>query len=289
MRHGELVTFAVAVVVLIGGPVLAARGETLVERGAYLVNGIGSCGNCHSPREPDGTLTGAPLSGGPAITTPAFTVYPPNLTSDPETGLGRWTEAQIVTALREGRRPDGRVLRPPMPVALYRSTSDRDAAAIAAYLKALPPTVRQLPSAEYHIPVPASYGPPVADVGDPNPADKIETGRYLVRVGHCMLCHTPLNDARQPDYAHQSGAGGLALPERFGGLVTPNITPDKETGIGGWSDDEIRKALTTGVTPGGAVLAPAMPWRYLAMMTDADIDAVVVYLRTIPAIRHKVN
>ncbi len=102
MRHSKLMALAIAVAVLIGGSGLAARGETLVERGAYLVNGIGSCGNCHSPQEPDGTLAGAPFSGGPAITSPAFTVYPPNLTSDPETGLGRWTEAQIVTALREG-------------------------------------------------------------------------------------------------------------------------------------------------------------------------------------------
>jgi mono/diheme cytochrome c family protein len=287
MRHSKLMSLAVAV--LICGLGSSAFSETLVERGAYLVNGIGSCGNCHSPQEADGTLTGAPFSGGPAITSPAFTVYPPNLTSDPETGIGRWTEAQIVTALREGLRPDGRVLRPPMPIALYRGMSDRDAAAIAAYLKTLPPTVSHVPPAEYHIPVPASYGPPIAGIGAPNPADKIETGRYLVEIGHCMLCHTPLNAARQPDFARQFGAGGLVLPERFSGLVTPNITPDKETGIGNWTDAEIRKSLTTGVTPTGAVLAPAMPWHYLATMTDADIDAVVVFLRTLPPIRHKVD
>jgi mono/diheme cytochrome c family protein len=289
MRHSKLMALAIAVPVLIGGPGLAARGETLVERGAYLVNGIGSCGNCHSPQEPDGTLTGAPFSGGPAITLPAFTVYPPNLTSDPETGLGRWTEAQIVTALREGRRPDGRVLRPPMPIALYRGMSDRDATAIAAYLKTLPPTVSQVPPAEYHGPVPASYGPPIAGIGDPDPVDKIETGRYLVQIGHCMLCHTPLNAAHQPDYANQFGAGGFVLIGQFGERVTPNITPDKATGIGSWSDAEIRRSLTTGVTPTGAVLGPPMPWHYLATMTDADIDAVVVYLRTLPPIRHKVN
>jgi mono/diheme cytochrome c family protein len=104
-----------------------AAAETLLERGSYLVNGIANCGNCHSPQQPDGTLSGPPLSGGMALVAPRFTAYPPNLTPDLETGLGRWTEEQIVTALREGRAPAGEMQRPPMPIALYRGISDRDA------------------------------------------------------------------------------------------------------------------------------------------------------------------
>src|SRR5262249_43516786 len=161
----------------------SAMAETLLERGDYLVNGIANCGNCHSPRQVDGTQTGPALSGGTALTAARFTAYPPNLTPDPETGLGRWTEAQIVTALREGRTlrgerarpaarsppsppnpprvrkpvlgggpgaqigpapgggppPGGGVRRPPMPIPFYRGIPDRDARAIAVYLRSLAP------------------------------------------------------------------------------------------------------------------------------------------------------
>ncbi|MEJ1975018.1 MAG: hypothetical protein WDN49_02140 [Acetobacteraceae bacterium] len=94
-----------------------ATAESLLERGNYLVNGIANCGNCHSPQAPDGSLSGPFLSGGRPITDHGFTAYPPNLTPDPETGLGRWTEDQIVTAMREGHTPEGTMLRPPMPIA----------------------------------------------------------------------------------------------------------------------------------------------------------------------------
>jgi mono/diheme cytochrome c family protein len=123
---------AIIVAAVIGEPALA---ETLLERGGYLVNGIANCGNCHSPQQPDGTLSGPALSGGKALLAQGFTAYPPNLTPDPETGLGGWTEEQIVAALREGHTPAGEVIRPPMPIAFYRGISDRDAHAIAVYLR----------------------------------------------------------------------------------------------------------------------------------------------------------
>ena len=266
-----------------------AWAESPVARGAYLVNGIMNCGNCHSPQEPDGKVSGAPLSGGPAIPTPVFMAYPPNITQDPATGIGGWTDLQIVTALREGRTPDGRTLRPPMPVGLYRGMSDQDAYAVAAYLRTLPPVISKTPDATYHVPVPSSYGPPVGVVPDPDPADKIATGAYLVRIGHCMQCHTPLGANGQRDYDHQLGAGGLRMDGVFGSRITPNITPDHETGIGNWSDAEIKSALTQGVTPDGRRLASPMPWPYLNTLHPADLDAIVAYLRTVPPRRHKVE
>src|SRR3954447_15728210 len=103
---------------------LASPGFSLaqgsVERGAYLVEGIANCGNCHAPQEPSGALPLTPLSGGPAIPTPVFTAYPPNITPDKETGIGGWTEDDVVAALRDGHKPDGSILRPPMPVPFYR-------------------------------------------------------------------------------------------------------------------------------------------------------------------------
>jgi hypothetical protein len=125
-------------------------------------------------------------------------------------------------------------------------------------------------------------------VPDPDPTDKVATGAYLVRIGHCMLCHTPLGADGQRDYDHLLGAGGLKMDGVFGPRVTPNITPDRETGIGGWSDADIRFALTRGLTPGGRQLASPMPWRYLSTLRAGDIDAIILYLCTVPPRQHGV-
>jgi mono/diheme cytochrome c family protein len=266
---------------MFGEPALA---ETLLERGGYLVNGIANCGNCHSPHQPDGTLSGPPLSGGMAMVAARFTAYPPNLTPDPETGLGRWTEEQIVTALREGRTPAGAVLRPPMPVPFYRGISDRDAHAIAVYLRSLAPVNSEVPPSQYSMPTPSGYGAPVGAIPDPDPADRVGYGRHLAQLGHCMLCHTPRDADERPDLEHRIGAGGAVLRGVFGDIVSPNITPDVKTGIGGWTDRQIKEALTKGKRPDGSLLASPMPWRYLATMRDEDIDAIIAYLHTLKPI-----
>ncbi|HMA13543.1 MAG TPA: c-type cytochrome, partial [Kiloniellaceae bacterium] len=113
----------------------AARAETLLERGTYLMQGIVACGNCHTPKGPDGELPGMELAGGFLMEDAAFTAYAPNITPDVATGIGGWTDAQIVAAIREGRRPDGTIIGPPMPIALYRQMSDRDVEAIVAYIR----------------------------------------------------------------------------------------------------------------------------------------------------------
>ena len=266
------------------GDAPSAIAETLLERGDYLVNGIANCGNCHSLHNPDGTLSGPALAGGDAIFGPGFTAYPPNLTPDRHTGLGGWTENQIVTALREGRTPTGRVIRPPMPVAFYRTMSDRDAHAIAAYLRSLTPVEHAVPASHYDPPLPSGYGPAVGSVPEPDHDGGVAYGSYLVRMGHCMLCHTPLDAQGRPDVAHRSGAGGLVLRGAFGAIVAPNITPDVTSGIGGWTDQQIKDALIRGMRPDGSLLAPPMPWRYLATMRGQDIDAIVAYLRTLQPI-----
>ncbi|MGO4725069.1 MULTISPECIES: c-type cytochrome [unclassified Inquilinus] len=258
-----------------------SAAETPVERGRYLVNGIASCGNCHSPQQPEGTVSGPPLSGGNAIASPAFTAYPPNLTPDRDTGLGSWTADQIVTAIREGVTPDGKVLRPPMPVAFYRGMSDRDAYAIAAYLQSLAPVRNQVPASSYRQPTPPGYGGPVGAIPDPDPSDKVAYGHYLAQMGHCMLCHTP-RDANGRIDTSLLGAGGVPVGDA--GIITPNITPDPKFGIGAWTDGQIADALTKGVRPDGSHLAPPMPWPYLATMSDQDIGAITAYLRTLKPI-----
>jgi mono/diheme cytochrome c family protein len=269
---------AIIAAAMTGEPALA---ETLLERGDYLVNGIANCGNCHSPQLPDGTLSGPALSGGKALFAPGIIAYPPNLTPDPETGLGKWTEAQIVTALREGHTPEGEILRPPMPIPFYRGISDRDAHAIAVHLRSLAPVKNQVLPSEYSVPTPSGYGGPVGAISDPDPTDKVGYGRYLVQLGHCMLCHTPRDANGRPDAEHRNGAGGAVLRGVFGEIVTPNITPDVKSGIGSWTNRQIKDALTKGTRPDGSSLASPMPWRYLATMHDEDIDAIVAYLHTL--------
>jgi mono/diheme cytochrome c family protein len=276
----KALTLSLATAIAFVVPGRPAMAETLVERGAYLVRGIAACGNCHSPQAADGSVTGPALSGGEALVQPAFTAYPPNLTPDPETGLGNWTEDQIVTSLRDGHTPSGALLRPPMPVPFYRGLSDRDAHAIALYLRSLPPVTHQVPPSEYRRPMPTTYGAPVDNVPDPDPNDRIARGQYLAQLGHCMECHTARDAAGHPDMARYGG-GGLVLAGVFGEIPTPNITPDIKAGIGGWTDRQIKDALTHGIKPDGAQLAPPMPWPYLAKMRDEDVDALVAYLRTV--------
>jgi mono/diheme cytochrome c family protein len=192
-------------------------------------------------------------------------------------------------ALREGRTPDGRMLRPPMPVPFYRGISDEDAHAIAAYVLSRPAVAGKTPPSQYKIPAPASYGPPVGHVMAPLREDKVAYGAYLGSMGHCMLCHTPLGANGQRDYAHRLGAGGFVMDGVFNHVVTANITPDKETGLGTWTDADIVRALTTGERPDGRRLASPMPVAYLARLNEDDRTALIAWLRSLPPITNKVE
>ena len=107
----QSVTIAI-VLILLAAP---SRAETQIERGRYLVETVAGCGNCHTPKGPNGPLPGKKFAGGDVIKHEDFTAVVPNITSDRETGIGNWTDDQILTALREGRRPDGGLIGPAMP------------------------------------------------------------------------------------------------------------------------------------------------------------------------------
>ena len=122
----------------------AAAEETPIERGRYLMQSIVACGNCHTPQGPDGPLPGMELAGGTPFELPGIRAYAANITPDPETGIGGWTDAQIITAIREGKRPDGTTIGPPMPIGMYRGMSDTDVKAIVAYLRSVPPVKNEV-------------------------------------------------------------------------------------------------------------------------------------------------
>lgn len=260
-----------------------AQAKTPAERGAYLVNSIVACGNCHTPKNPDwNEPPGRQLAGGTVIEAPPFTAVAPNITQDPETGIGAWSDFRIALAIREGTRPDGSIIGPPMPIEFYAKISDRDVEAIVAYLRTVRPVGNRTAKSVYRIPLPKSWGNAAGDPDPPPADDKVAYGAYLAGpLGHCMECHTPMRaDGGRRDMA-RIGAGGPPVPGPLGDVAPPNITPDKGTGIGRWTDGEIKRAITQGVSRDGRKLAPPMAFAYYARMSIRDLDAVVAYLRSL--------
>ncbi len=278
---------AAAAVVLAGQPTLADN-DALVKRGEYLVNGPAACSNCHAMRNPDFTVVaGMEFAGGFRITLPELDVYAANITPDMETGIGGWSDAEIIRAIREGVASDGTIIFPPMPVPTYNNMSDDDVKAIVAYLRTLKPVKHEVSESTWNMPQQAM--PPAKGLPAPDRADPVAYGGYLANaVAHCFECHTPMGP-QGPDMT-RAGAGGFEIPLAPGiSAMTPNITPDPDTGIGKWSDDDIRNALVGGVRPDGSHLSPPMPLQWFSTMTPEDLDAIVAYLRTIPAVANKVE
>jgi mono/diheme cytochrome c family protein len=272
--------------------VVVGRAEaqpTVVERGKYLVEVIGACGNCHTPKGPAGELPGKHMAGGFRIEESFGVAISPNITSDRETGIGGWSDVEVIRAIREGKGRDGRTLGPPMPYGLYRGMSDTDVKAIVAYLRTLPPIKNRVERSRYAIALPPSWGPPVANVPDPAKGDVLKYGAYLAGpVAHCSECHTPAGADGRMD-ASRLFAGGFKFTGPFGVSYSSNLTPDRETGIGAWTDAQIVAAIY-GVKPNGQPVLPPMPWPYYAgRIAEGDLKAIVAYLRSLPPIRNVVD
>jgi cytochrome c553 len=258
----------------------AAQAQTPLERGRYLFESIAACGNCHTPKTPQGPDMARDLAGGPKFDEPFGVAIAPNITPDPETGIGKWTDAQIISAIRDGKRPDGSIIGPPMPIPLYRGISDDDARAMVAYMRSVKPVVNKVPRSAYKVPLPPAYGPPVGSVASVPRTDTLRYGAYLAGpVGHCLECHSTPGPNGAPDFVNQAGAGGLEFKGPWGVSLAANITPH---GLRDWSDADIKKAVTEGVRPDGRRLKPPMAFGYYKTMAAADHDAIVAFLRSMP-------
>lgn len=255
----------------------------LLERGIYLEHAIVACGNCHTPHGPDGPLPGQEFAGGMEIPEPGlFEAHVPNITPDPTTGIGDWSDDEIVAAIREGRRPDGSIIGPPMPIELYREMSDRDVRAIVAYLRTVPPVENEVQASVFHVPLPPNYGPPVTSVPEPDRSDPVAYGAYIAGpLAHCTECHTPLIEGRRA-FDTLTGAGGPPLLGPWGTSVPANLTSHPEDGLGSWTDAEIVTAITEGIGRDGRELMPPMPFSAYRNMTEDDLAALVAYLRSLP-------
>ena len=270
----------------------AQAGQAEIARGRYVFGATGGCG-CHTEK-------GQPANGGGRkYEGPFGTVYSSNITPDRQTGIGTWTDEQIITATRLGRRPNGERLLPVHPYTVFNGMAAEDLRALVAFLRTVPPVGRANTPKRITVPffesvflpawlaafAPRESPPPAA------PTAGVPRGEYLVRaVAHCGECHTPRTLTMATD-----GSRFLAgTPKGPEDAAMPNITPDTETGIGKWSVEEIAEYLGSGNKPDGDVAGGLMgevidgTLAGYKDLTKADRVAIAQYLKTIPAVRNKI-
>ena len=270
------------VLAFLAGSSLAASAQGDAKRGEYLAK-AGGCVGCHT----EAKQGAVPFAGGRALKTPFGTFYGPNITPHPEAGIGRWTEADFVRALRAGVRPDGANYFPAFPYPSFTKISDADLRDLWAYFRTLPPSDRKNQPHELDFPFGWRFlvGPwkwlyftPGAFVPDPKAAPAIDRGAYLVQaLGHCGECHTPRSSLGGPKQ-DRFLAGGKG-PDNKG---TPNLTPTRLKKL---SDAEVKDFLVTGIRPDGDVAAEAMGevvTNTTSQLTPEDLAAMIAYLRSLP-------
>ena len=255
-----------------------SQDAKLLERGTYLMNSIVACGNCHAQRDKQGRpIAELGLSGGEVFDEKPFKAYASNITPDPETGVGKWTEAQLIRGIREGIRPDGSLIGPPMPIHMYRGISDDDARALVAYLRAQPPVKNVVP--KYDLSHQAAAQLWAADQEDDRRAVAQQSGQIRRVPGRTSR---PLHRLPHSVYllSHASdiiiGAGSTPFPGPGGVSVSRNLTP---TALKGWSDAEIARAIREGKSRDGSPLKPPMALWWYKNINDQDMAAIVAYLR----------
>jgi len=273
-------------------------------RGSYLVNSVAACGVCHTPRVGDswlgGERTDAYLGGGSVFhdQNEGLRIATPNVSQDPDTGVGRWTDDQLMRAIRDGVSHDGRLMTALMPFLAWEVMSDEDARAIVAYLRTTPPVKRSISRADDEIgftyrmamKVGAVHHRPARDVRAPDRADAKATGAYLAKVGICWQCHS-LGDHGPTDDADilMSGSRVPLEDPDYGQVYARNLTPDRDTGLGGYSAAQIKHALRTGRRLDGRAMAPPMSLMipHLSTWTDEDLDALIAYLLALPPVNYR--
>ncbi len=269
------------VVVLIALSLGGAATAGDVKRGEYLAAAAG-CVGCHTVA----AKSAKTYAGGRALKTPFGTFYGPNITPDKVAGIGHWTEADFIRAMRHGERPDGKNYFPAFPYPSFTRIADGDLKDLWAFLQSLPPSSQANKSHELRFPFGFRlmvtvwkwlfFTPgPMREMAGP-----AARGAYLVEaLGHCGECHTTRNFLGGPR-RHRALAGGLG-PE---GKRVPNLTPSR---LKTWSDADLREFFLSGSTPDGDTAAAPMDEvvrNSTSRLKPADLTAVITYLRNLPAI-----
>src|SRR4051812_42952537 len=274
-----------------------------IARGKYLFQLVMDCDGCHS--EHDESRFGRPVveaGRGKGFVLPAElglpgTVVAPNITPDRETGIGAWTDGEKIRAIREGIGRDGRALFPMMPYGNYRYMSDEDGYAVVAYLNTLPPRRNSLPATRIDFPVSLLIKSAPQPAGSVPPAprgDRLKYGEYLVTMAGCAGCHTQEERGRPVEGMRLAGGREFRLPVAT--VVSGNITPDADTGIGKWSEPQFldkfyqyKEYVEKGSPQVGPEGYTLMPWLALAQLPPEELGAIYTYLMRQPAIQHAVE
>jgi Cytochrome c len=271
------------------------RTPTRLERGRYLVTSAQTpCMLCHSPMDTSGgefkVKEGMTLAGRNWEPDGVPFVTAPNLTSDPETGIGGRTDDELARAIREGISHDGRALFPIMPYQRYREMSDEDLASIVVFLRSVPPIRNPLPVTNVPFPlsrlingVPEPVQAPVtADLSTPE-----KRGRYITQLAVCADCHTPTDDKGNVVPDMDFGGGTVLAFTGIKSVSSANITPSVN-GIPYYTEDLFIETLRTGKVR-SRQLAPMMPTRYFRNFTDQDLKDVYAYLKSLKPVDHVVD
>lgn len=279
---------------------LEATPERLT-RGKYLVDNVANCLHCHS--QTDKTRFGLPIvpgtegAGGECLGPDVGfdgLLCVPNITPDVETGIGGWSDGELVRAIREGVDREGRALFPMMPFDKYRRLSDEDTYAIVVYLRQLPArrTPRQERKLPFPLPVVLKFLPSPLEGPVAPPADeRLARGHYLADIGGCTTCHTP-TDAQHAPLEGKLLAGGQEFPVAPGAVVRSSNITFHPTGLGELDEETFKAVFKAGLGEPRAV-APSrntiMPWSAYAHLSDTDLSDLYAWLRTVPPQDHKVD
>ena len=290
-RAAGAVALALLVAAARAGAAEPPAADDPVARGRAVLEAAGGC-TCHT----DFAGEGLPLAGGRGLSTPFGVYYASNITPDPDTGIGRWSDADFVRAMREGLAPDGSAYFPVFPYTSFTGMTDEDLLALKAYLFSLPPVRREnrphaaLPPLRWRVAAAAwrrMHFTPARFAADPARSPQWNRGAYLVTaVAHCGECHTPRTLSGALDHARWL-AGAAEGPE---GELAPNITPHDATGIGRWTRPDLVWYLQTGLKPDGddtqGLMKEVIEHGY-QHVPRADLEAIAVYLESVAPVENE--
>jgi mono/diheme cytochrome c family protein len=264
-------------------------------RGEYLVRNVAGCLFCHSELDP--SVEGLPLKAGAEGAGRSWAdegiewLTVPNITPDPETGAGNWSDDAIARAVREGIGHDGRALFPLMPYRNYRIMADDDLAAIVAYIRSIPPVKKVQPASEIPFPVnrlinlePHRIDGPVAA---PDTSTRARRGEYLATIASCTDCHTPMTPEGQFLEGMEFAGGNMIVHGGRQPVAAANLTTSP-SGIPYYTEELFLEAIRTGKVR-ERQLSDNMPWAHYRNMTDEDLLAIFAYLQTLKPVEHYVD
>ena len=279
--------------------------KKVLERGEYLTLHVVPCLDCHSKRDyskysgpivPGSEGMGGEVFDQKSIGLPG-TVYAKNITPDPETGIGTWTDDEILRAMTQGINKNGDTLFPIMPYVNFNHMAKEDLLSIIAYIRTLKPIKNKIPARQLMIPISMAYPAPALQPSvdgnmRPPETDVVKYGEYMVNAAACIDCHTPQVKG-QFDFSRSFG-GGLHFDAGSFKVNTANITPDSATGIGAWNEErflnkftQYREEKAYDFNPG--TQNTVMPLTPYAGMKDGDLKAIYAYLRTVKPVSNKVE